>query len=142
MGKRLVIRDADFSADAIARTIEYEYVENTFTWGKGGIDIPGSSSGSTNSTMSMIGLPLAQNTGGKSLLLVAANGYKIRAYLYSTIPSPVYQSEYTFETYEPQLDSIIIPVGKYYQISVTKQDGTNADTTEGASALLIQQEVI
>lgn len=141
MGKRLVIRDADFSFNAIEQTIEYELVNNTFTWGKGGIDTPGSSSGSTNPTMSMTGLPLEQNTGDKELVLVGANGYKIRALLYSTKPSPS-SGQYTYETYDPQLNSIHVPAGMYYEISVTKQDGTNANTADGAGALLIRQEVI
>lgn len=138
MGKALVIQGGAFGANAIYGNGGYIYVNNSFTWGKGGIDNAGTSSGSTNATMSMVGLPLARANG--ELVFVGANGYKIRALLTSDLPSPG-TNQYTYTNYSTPVDDITIPSGKYYQISVMRTDSQNADLSDGPSALLLRQEV-
>ena len=138
MGKALVIRDANFSSNAIYSRGSYIYVNNTFTWGKGGISTPGTSSGSTNPVMSMVGLPL--ELAEENLFFVAANGYKIYAILTSNYPSPATASQYTYTMYSTPIDSITVPSGKYYQICVTRPDSQNANINDGPSALLLRQE--
>lgn len=137
MGKSLVIRDANFGANAIYSRGSYIYINNTFTWGKGGINNPGTSSGSTNPAMSMIGLPLEH--ASESLFFVAANGYKIHSILTSDYPSPATASQYTYTQYSTLLDNITVPAGKYYEICVSKTGGGNANIADGPSALLLRQ---
>lgn len=137
MGKRIIIRDANFQANGIEISDIYDYVNNDYTWGKGGIDTPGSSSGSTNATMSMIGLPLEYTED--ALTLIAANGYGIRALLTSNNASPSRPSEYSYSTYNTLLETITIPGQKYFEISISKINGDNANITEGAQSLLIRQ---
>lgn len=137
MGKALVIRDANFGANAIYSRGSYIYINNTFTWGKGGISRPGISSGSTNPTMSMVGLPLEQ--ADENLFFVAANGYKIQALLTSDYPSPG-TNQYTYTQYATPLDNITIQSGKYYEIALTRISGENSNIADGPSALLLRQE--
>lgn len=140
MGKKLVIRGANFLENAAFYGNEYVYENNSFEWGKGGIASAGQSSGSTNATMSMIGLPLEYASSSKTF--VAANGYGIKALLTSNVASPSVSSQYEYTQYDTLLEDITIQQGKYFQLAVTKIDGTNADITEGAGALLIQRRVI
>lgn len=139
MGKKLIIKDADFSRNAIDGQSQGTWVENSYTWGKGGITGAGQSSGSTNDTMSMIGLPLPQ--ASEIMTFKASNGYLFQAYFTSDIPTPTNnQMEYVEYKNVPVSDipgQIIIPSGKYFSFAVMRQDGTNADITEGHQALLI-----
>lgn len=138
MGKALVIQGGSFGLNAIYSGSNYEYINNSFTWGKGGISIPGTSSGNTNPTMCMVGLPLEY--ADEDLFYVAANGYKIAALLKSDYPSPG-NNQYTYTQYSPALDSLIIPAGKYYEIAIERADGENAVLSDGPSALLLRREV-
>lgn len=140
MGKAIVIQGGQFGPNAIYSGGHYIYVNNSYTWGKGGINTPGVSSGSTNPVMSMVGLPLEQANEG-DLVLFGANGYKINALLTSDVPSPPTTSQYTYTLFNPTLDSITIPSGKYFEISVSRTDAQNADLSDGPSALLLRQEV-
>ena len=137
MGKSLVIRDANFGANAINSRGSYIYINNTFTWGKGGINQPGTSTGSTNTAMSMIGLPLEH--ASEDLFFVAANGYKIHSILTSNYSSPA-ANQYTYTEYDQLLDNITVPAGKYYEICVSQTGGGNANIADGPSALLLRQE--
>lgn len=138
MGKAIVIQGGAFGPNAIYSGGNYEYINNSFTWGKGGISQPGISSGSTNPTMSMVGLPLEY--ADEDLFYVAANGYKIAAILKSDYPSPG-NNQYTYSQYSPMLDSLIIPAGKYYEIAIARADGENAVLADGPGALLLRREV-
>lgn len=121
---------------------EEDFSPNTFTWGKGGINTVGKSSGSTNPAMSTIYDGTNQQKALMKAItdvkLKAANGYGI----YATIISPTnlrldaIPGSY-YETYEPLLDEITINAGEYFEISMTKKNGSNADITEGAISLLI-----
>ena len=135
MGKALVIQGGSFAANAIYNGT-YSYSNNSFTWGKGGINNPGTSSGSTNPTMSMVGLPLEH--AEEELYFVGSNGYKIFALLTSDLPSPTLKQS-TFVQFESPLDGITIDSGKYYQIAVTRIDEENADLSDGPSSLLLRQ---
>lgn len=139
MGKALVIQGGQFGLNAIYSGGRYIYVNNSFTWGKGGINTPGASSGSTNPTMSMVGLPLEQANGGP-LVFLGANGYKISALLTSDVPSPT-SKQFSYSEFNPFLDNITIPSGKYFEIAVARTDAQNADLLDGPSALLLRQEV-
>lgn len=139
MGKALVIQGGQFGLNAIYSGGRYIYVNNSFTWGKGGINTPGASSGSTNPTMSMVGLPLEQANGG-TLVFFGANGYKISALLTSDVPSPT-SKQFSYSEFNPFLDNITIPSGKYFEIAVARTDAQNADLLDGPSALLLRQEV-
>ena len=134
MGKKLIIKGADFLANSISEN----WIINTYTWGKGGINTPGVSSGSTNPVMSMVGLPLEQANGG-DLVFRGANGYKINALLTSDVPSPA-SGQYTYTVFDPTLDTITVPSGKYFEISVSRTDAQNADLSDGPSALLLLQD--
>ena len=138
MGKALVIQDGSFGPNAIYSGSNYEYIDNSFTWGKGGISQPGISSGNTNPTMCMVGLPLEY--ANEDLYYFAANGYKISALLASDYASPT-SRQYTFSQFNPALSNIMIPSGKYYEIAVERESGENANLADGPSALLLRQEV-
>lgn len=139
MGKRLVIKGADFSDNALETGGSVILVNNNYSWAKGGITQPGSSSGSTNPTMSMVGLPLQQAT--EAITFVVANNYGISGVLTSDIASPSQSSQYTYLQYPSgsELETITIPSGKYFQISLRNKTGSNADITLGQSSLLIRQ---
>lgn len=139
MGKRLVIKGADFSANALDTGGSVTWVNNAYTWGKGGISIPGQSSGSTNLVMSMVGLPLQQAT--EAITFVVANNYGISGVLTSDIASPSQPSQYTFLQYPSgsELETVTIPSGKYFQISLRNKTGSNADISLGQSSLLIRK---
>lgn len=138
MGRALVVQDGSFGPNAIYSGSNYEYINNSFTWGKGGISTPGVSSGSTNKTMSMVGLPLEY--ASEDLYFFAANGYKIGALLTSNYPSPG-NKQYSFVEYSPPLNNILVPSGQYYEIAIETTDGTNADLSVAASALLLRREI-
>ena len=142
MGKALVIQGGNFGPNAIYSGGRYTYVNNNFTWGKGGINTPGTSSGSTNAAMSMVGLPLEH--AEEELYFVGANGYKIQSLLTSDLPSPSSvpsAHEYTYAAFSPYLDGVTIPSGKYFQINIARADGENADVSAGSTSLLLRQEV-
>ena len=137
MGKAIIIQDTDFSANAIYTGAEYTYEENNFTWGKGGIDVPGQASGNTNPAMSMVGLPLPK--ASEKLVYVGANGYKISAILTSDVASPTYQAHnYNYEQFDSPLDSVVVPNGKYYEIEIYRISDENADTSDGYKSLLLR----
>ena len=138
MGKALVIQGANFGPNAIYSGGRYTYLNNNFTWGKGGISTAGSSSGVINPAMSTVGLPLEY--ASEDLTFFAANGYKIYSTLTSNYPSPT-SSQYTYNTYNQYLDSITIPSGKYFQICLYRVNEENADLSDGPSSLLLRQEV-
>lgn len=139
MGKKLIIKDADFSQNAIDGQSQGTWVENSYTWGKGGISNVGQSSGSTNHAMSMIGLPLSQ--ASTAMVFKTSNGYVFLSYLTADIPNPsLSQANYiSFENTSASdiPEQITIPSGKYFEFSLRKLDGTNADITEGHQSLLI-----
>lgn len=141
MGKALIIKGGNFGLNAVYSGSGYIYVDNTFTWGKGGINRPGESSGATNPAMSMVGLPLEY--ASEELTFFGANGYKISAFLTSDLSSPSTSpaGQYSYTQYTTPVDSLTIPSGKYYEISVIREDGNNADLSDGPSALLLRQEV-
>ena len=140
MGKYVTIKAADFSAVAVEEVSPAgTWVNNNFTWGKGGINTPGTSSGSTNPAMCMIGLPLAQASSNTTLK--AANGYRILGVLTSDVATPDWDLQnwdYVEYSAEDAPATVLIPAGKYYQIAISKIDLSNADTTEGAQSLLIK----
>lgn len=131
MGKILIIKGADFRANSITEN----WIYNNYTWGKGGITNPGESSGSVNALMSMVGLPLQQ--ANTPITFRASGGYVFNGYLTADLANPtIHQIEYQeFTGAIP--DSLTVPAGKYFQISIKKSDGSNADITEGPQSLLI-----
>lgn len=109
------------------------FENNAFSWGAGGIIGPGQSSGSINQVMSMIGLPFAYS--GNGVRLEAANGYEIRGIAISNNDQG---ANWTYSEYDPVgQQGYTIPAGKYYQISISKIDGTNANLADGPSSLKI-----
>lgn len=142
MGKALVIQGGTFGPNAIYSGGRYIYVNNNFTWGKGGIDSPGVSSGTTNPAISMVGLPLEH--AEEELYFAGANGYKIYGLLTSDLASPSSSPsdhEYSYTVFDPMLDGVTIPSGKYYQICIYRANEENADVSAGPSSLLLRQEV-
>lgn len=139
MGKRLVIKGADFSVNALDTGGSVTWVNNAYTWGKGGISQPGQSSGSTNPVMSMIGTPLTY--AQQSIEFRCANGYEIFATALSDVPNPQrVGSGYNWTyTQDLTLQSYTVPAGKYFEISLRRMSGENADITVAQSSLLIKQ---
>ena len=113
--------------------------ENNFTWGKGGIAWPGSSSGNTNPAMSMIGLPLTY--ASVNTVLKAANGYRIQGVVTSNYASPTWDEglyDYVEYTASTAPATITIPAGKYYEIAIYRTNESNADISVGYKSLLIK----
>ncbi len=140
MASLIVVKNADFSSVALDKVNvgSVAWVENNFTWGKGGIYDKGSSSGSTNPAMSVIApLPYASN----KVVLKAANGYRLNALLKDTTNNKTHTSNYSYTSWtaDDYPDTIEIPAGFYYQVCIAKLDGTNADLADAHSSLLIQQ---
>ena len=142
MGKLLIIKNADFSNVAVNKVTpipEGDWINNAFAWGKGGINEPGKSSGSTNFAMSMIGLPLEQ--ANSATILKASNGYRIFGVLIADVANPSWEpSAYNYVQYDDASTApatVTIPADKYYEITICTLDGSNADITEGAQSLLI-----
>lgn len=141
MGKRLIIKGADFSANAV--DVALTWVNNDFNWGKGGITRAGQSSGATNYAMSMVAKGGAYTLAQHTTLLKASNGYKIHSYVLSTIQvaigdnvdPPTYHA--MGNTPSDWLDELQVDKGKYYQITIGRVDQTNADITQGDISLLI-----
>lgn len=146
MGKRLIIKRADFSANAV--DVASTWVNNDFNWGKGGISQAGKTTGSTNHTMSMLGkdssngYTLAQHT----TVLRASNGYKIHSYILSTTQvrtgGAVDRSTYHAMGNTPSdwIDELQVNKGMYYEIAIAREDLTNADITQGDISLLICED--
>lgn len=140
MASLIVVKNADFSSVALDKVNvgSIAWVENNFTWGKGGISDKGTSSGSTNHAMSVIApMPYASN----KVVLKAANGYYFHGLLKDTTNSNTHTSDYLFTSWTANdcPDTIEIPAGFYYQVSIAKLNGTNADLADAHSSLLIQQ---
>lgn len=136
MGKKLIIKGADFSANAVDTAIVEVWVNNTFSWGKGGISRPGVSSGSTNSAMSMTGLPLQY--AEREMRFRTQLGYTFAGILTSEQSSPPATSGYTYRN-DLSGTEYTVPAGTYYEFQIMRSDGQNADITQGPSALQILQ---
>ena len=108
---------------------------NSFQWGKGGITSPGNSSGSTNASMSMVGLPLTKTDGETTF--IAANGYEIMAVLTADNPNG---NNYSY-TDNMHVEQTTIPTNRYYEICIRRIDGQNADVSVGYKSLLIKDAV-
>lgn len=140
MASLIIVKNADFSSVALDKVDigSVAWLENHFTWGKGGINTKGTSSGATNRGMSMISpLPYAS----RKTILKAANGYVLKAVLRDTTPTSPNTGNYSFVQY-PDGDlpeTLEIPAGYYYQVNIVRLDGENADITEGHNSLLIQE---
>lgn len=111
------------------------WVNNTYTWNKGGITMWGNSSGSTNPTMSIVN-PCPQATS--AITLKPSNGYRI----FGVSISPDNSTIESYTEYKNSKDApseVTIDAGKYFQISITTISGDNADITQGAQSLLISR---
>lgn len=108
---------------------------NSFQWGKGGITSPGNSSGSTNASMSMVGLPLAKTESETTF--IATNGYEIMAVLTADNPNG---NNYSY-TDNMHVEQTTIPANRYYEICIRRIDGQNADVSVGYKSLLIKDAV-
>ena len=138
-----VSEGTNYLSASTSYTITIESAEtwynNSFTWGKGGINTPGTSTGSTNPAMCMIGLPLAQASSNTTLK--AANGYRILGVLTSDVATPEWDLQiwdYVEYSASNAPATVTIPAGKYYEISIYRTNGSNADTSVGYKSLLIK----
>lgn len=140
MASLIIVKNADFSSVALDKVDigSVAWLENNFTWGKGGISTKGTSSGVTNRGMSMISpLPYAS----RKTILKAANGYALKSVLRDTTPTTPNTKNYSFVSYDDDgyPETLEIPAGYYYQVNIVRLDGENADITEGHNSLLIQE---
>lgn len=112
-------------------------VNNSYTWGKGGINIPGESSGSDNPVMSMVGHPLDKTTG--AIYLIASNGYKVHSiFLSDASSSPINVNQGNYIQFSEPIDSISVPPNIWFEAAVTRTSGENADISVGNKSLLIK----
>lgn len=113
------------------------WVNNDYTWGNGGISMWGTSSGTTNASMSIISP--APQASPDALSLKATNGYRIGAVMKNTVNKGS-GANYSYETYsssDPAVYEITIPAGYYFIISLVRINGENADLSDAPSALQI-----
>lgn len=111
------------------------WVNNTYTWNKGGITGWGKSSGSTNATMSIVN-PCPQATS--AITLKPSNGYRILG-VSTSLDNRTIENYIEYKNSKDAPSEVTIDAGKYFQISITTISGGNADITQGAQSLLIFQ---
>lgn len=134
MGIKLIIKGANFFQWGLRKEID----TSSFTWGPGGISKFGQNSGGINKCMCMTNpLPKAES---KLTARIANNAYQFfGVYVSPNLTSPSEDGTYTEyggTNGEPP-DVITIEAGLYYEISVAKKDGSNANLDDAPSVLSI-----